>query len=87
MDTASTPIVYSLPNCPQCDQTKRLFKNNGIEFKEVDISKNEEKRAQFRSMGVRSAPVVEMGTDWWSGFKQDKIQAVINALSPNHATV
>jgi len=87
MDITSTPIVYSLPNCPQCDQTKRLFKTNGIEFKEVDISKDDEKRAQFRNRGIRSAPVVEFGLDWWSGFKQDKIQAVIDAFSLNQATV
>ena len=30
-------IVFSKDRCPQCDQTKRVTRKNGIDFHEVDL--------------------------------------------------
>lgn len=31
--------VYTIPNCPKCSAAKALLKRKGIEFKEIDVVK------------------------------------------------
>ncbi|MCK9234686.1 MAG: glutaredoxin family protein [Gammaproteobacteria bacterium] len=76
----STLTIYSVPNCPQCDQTKLVLSRHGISFNEVDLSQDEKKREELRNKGVRSAPFVEFGSDWWSGFNMGKIKSAISAV-------
>ena len=66
--------VYSLPNCVQCDSTKRMLKKNEIDFEEVDMSQDPIALEMVKSLGYTSAPVVIAGEDHWSGFRMDKIQ-------------
>jgi glutaredoxin-like protein NrdH len=66
-------IVYTKPNCVQCDATKRLMDKLGVEYTTVDISANPEELDKLISMGYRAAPVVVSGDDSWSGFQPDKI--------------
>ena len=66
--------VYSLPNCVQCDSTKRMLKKNEIAFDEVDMSQDPIALEMVKSLGYTSAPVVIAGEDHWSGFRMDKIQ-------------
>lgn len=65
--------VYSLPNCVQCDSTKRLLTRSEVAFEEVDLSQNPEAMAMVRELGYNSAPVVMAGEDHWSGFRPDKL--------------
>lgn len=65
--------VYSLPNCVQCDSTKRLLTRNEVSFTEVDLSQNSEAMAMIRELGYNAAPVVMAGEDHWSGFRPDKL--------------
>lgn len=69
--------VYSLPACSQCDSTKRMMKSLGIEYAEVDVSKDASALELIKSLGYRSAPVVVSEEDNWSGFKRDKIEALV----------
>lgn len=66
--------VYSLPNCVQCDSTKRMLERNHIDFNEVDMSQDAIALEMVKSLGYVSAPVVIAGDDHWSGFRLDKIQ-------------
>jgi glutaredoxin-like protein NrdH len=66
--------VYSLPNCVQCDSTKRMLKKNEIAFEEVDMSQDPIALEMVKSLGYTSAPVVIADEDHWSGFRMDKIQ-------------
>lgn len=65
--------VYSLPNCVQCDSTKRLLTRNEVSFTEVDLSQDSEAAAMVRELGYNAAPVVMSGEDHWSGFRPDKL--------------
>lgn len=73
-------IVYTLPNCIQCRQTKKLLTNLELGFKEVDL-KNDEVAYKFvtEKLGYKAAPVIvvygEDGqvVDHWSGFDPDRI--------------
>lgn len=74
-------IVYSLPNCVQCENTKRMLDRGGVSYNVVDISKDEEAFKMVKSLGYQSAPVVVAGSDHWSGFKIDKITALYQATA------
>lgn len=70
--------LYSKPNCPQCELTKRDMDILGIQYETVDITHNQDKLEKLAKLGYRSAPVVETDTDVWSGYDQEKIKALVS---------
>lgn len=70
--------VYTLPACVQCDSTKRLLKRSGIPYEEVDLSKDPESMDMIKALGYTAAPVVFSGEDHWSGFRPDKLSALVS---------
>ncbi len=78
--------IYSKPNCPQCEATKRKFTKEGVAFREVDVT--EDKRAFMRvrdEWGYQRVPVIEVrgeGFDVrWDGFRPDRMKAVIDEFN------
>ena len=69
--------VYSKPACVQCEQTKKLLTKNGLEFKTIDITQDEEAYNKVVEMGFMSVPVVIAGEDSWAGFQPDKINGLV----------
>ena len=68
--------VYSKPNCVQCDWTKKLLTDLGIEFVEEDLL-DEGNLMAAKYLGFMSAPVVAAGDsadDMWSGFQPERIK-------------
>lgn len=70
-------IVYSNPNCTACEQTKRFLTVKGIEFEAKMIQDSPEVFALIEEKGYSAAPVVVAGDESWSGFKLDKLNALI----------
>jgi len=70
-------IVYTKPNCVQCDATKRWLDNHGIEYSTVDIEQNQEAFDRIVALGFRAAPVVESEAGSWSGFNPDKLSLLV----------
>lgn len=68
--TASVTI-YTLPDCIQCDLTKRAFDRRGVEFEEVPLT--DELVRELKSRGYLSAPVVVTPDSSWYGLKPDMI--------------
>jgi glutaredoxin-like protein NrdH len=71
-------IVYSNPNCTQCEQTKRFLTVKGIEFESKMISDSPEIMPLIEEKGYRSAPVVVASGDSWSGFRLDKLNTLVH---------
>lgn len=78
--------VYSKPNCPQCEATKRKFTKEGVAFREVDVT--EDRRAFTRvrdEWGYQRVPVIEVrgeGFDVrWDGFRPERMKAVIDEFN------
>lgn len=70
--------VYSKPNCVQCTSTKRLLDREGIAYELVDVSENGEALLTIKDLGYLQVPVVVTALgDHWSGFRPDKINALI----------
>lgn len=68
--------IYSLPNCVQCESTKRFLRNKLIDYIEIDMSKDQEALKKVRELGFTQAPVVEYGDEKWSGFRFDRLNAL-----------
>lgn len=68
--------VYTLPNCVQCENTKRVLTKNSVEFATVDLSEDEAAYEMVKSLGYQAAPIVIAGDDHWSGFRPDKLSAL-----------
>jgi glutaredoxin-like protein NrdH len=71
-----TVTVYSKPNCVQCTATKTYLTNKGIDFNTVDITQDLDSFDLVVSKGFMSAPVVNAGEEWWSGFQPDKLDTI-----------
>ena len=68
--------IYSLPNCVQCESTKKFLSRKSIEFIDIDMSENPEALKRVRELGFTQAPVVEFGEEKWSGFRIDRLNAL-----------
>ncbi len=66
-DTRSEPlaqvVVYSTLLCPYCHRAKALLRKKGVEFTEIDVSMNAQKRAEMqdRSHGRHTVPQIFVG--------------------------
>lgn len=56
-------VVYSSPCCPYCFMAKRLLKQKGVEFEEVDVFTDSGRRAEMiqRAGGRRTVPQIFIG--------------------------
>jgi glutaredoxin-like protein NrdH len=72
-------IVYSNPNCVQCEQTKRYLTSKGVEFQTKMIEDSPEVKAIIDANDYKAAPVVVAGEHSWSGFKLDRLSALVQA--------
>lgn len=76
-----TIVLYSKPNCVQCDTTKRKFKKEGlvegVDYTVVDVTQDETALAFIKKLGYLQAPVVFVSTPkgdhHWSGYDVDEI--------------
>jgi len=70
-------IVDSNPNCTACEQTKRFLTVKGVVFESKMISDSPEVFSLIEEKGYKSAPVVVVGSDSWSGFRLDKLSELL----------
>jgi len=69
-------IIYSKPDCVQCNATYRALDKHGIAYHVVDLTQDAQALGQVRAMGYQQVPVIVAGDDHWSGFRPDKITAL-----------
>jgi len=56
--------VYTMENCPYCNELKGLLEKEGIEFEDVDINLDENKEEVdkvFKVTKVDSVPIAKVG--------------------------
>jgi glutaredoxin-like protein NrdH len=79
---AKIPVtIYTLPNCVQCNQTKRMFDNLGIEYTVIDLQEHPEQLEAFKEKGLMAAPIVTTDTKVWSGFRHGKIKSLADHIA------
>lgn len=67
-------IVYTKPNCVQCNATTRKMEEMGIEFEPRPLTEHPEGLTLAQEHGISSAPVVDAGDRVWGGYRPDLIK-------------
>ena len=70
--------VFSTPSCPWCVKVKDYFREKGVKFTDVDISKDEKKAQELvRKSGHTGVPQVKIGGVYVVGFDKNKINGLL----------
>lgn len=64
----SSVTVYGKPNCMQCDMTEKYLKRANVPYNKIDITEDDVAYDYITGLGYLQAPVVDTGSDHWSGF-------------------
>jgi len=75
--------VYSTPTCPYCLQAKAYFKENNVEFKDIDVAADEKKAEEMiHKSGQMGVPVIIIEKDGKEevvvGFEKEKIAGLLS---------
>ena len=74
--------IYSTPTCVYCKTLKGYLKKNGIEFEDIDISKNEQElQKMIKISGQMGVPVVDIEGEIIVGFDKQKIDKLLKIAS------
>lgn len=70
--------IYSTPTCPYCTIAKNYFKDNDIEYQEVDVSSDQEAAQKMvAKSGQMGVPQIEIGDELIVGFDKEKIDELL----------
>jgi len=70
--------IYSTPTCPYCVMAKDFFKEKGIEFEDIDVSKDQEAGKQMvEKSGQMGGPVIEINDKIIVGFNKPEIERIL----------
>ena len=73
-----TVTVYSTPNCPWCHKTKDWLKEHKVEFKDIDVSTDQEKSKEMvDKSGQMGVPVTDVNGKIIVGFDVEKLKAAL----------
>lgn len=63
--------MFSTEPCPYCSQAKALLSSRGLEFEEINLSKDPEGRAELAAQtGMMTFPQVFVGEELIGGFME-----------------
>ena len=71
--------IYTAPGCPFCVLAKEYLKEKGVEFEEIDVSKDERRiKEVIEKTGQLGVPVLEIDSEIVIGFDKEKIDQILN---------
>lgn len=71
--------IYTTPSCPYCVMAKEFLRQKGIEFEEIDVSKNEKAaREMIEKSGQMGVPVLDIDGEIVVGFDKERIEKLLN---------
>ena len=73
-----TVIIYSTPVCHFCQAAKDFFKANNVEYTDVNVAEDADKRQEMIEMtGQMGVPVIKIGDDVVIGFDEAKVKELL----------
>jgi glutaredoxin 3 len=70
--------IYSTPTCHFCHMAKDFFKEEGIEYTEINVAEDAEKRNEMvEKTGQMGVPVIQIGDELVVGFNEAKIKELL----------
>jgi len=71
-------IVFSTPTCSFCNMAKSYFREKGVKFTDIDVSRDPAAaRDMVRRSGQMGVPVIDIGGKIIVGFDRPKINALL----------
>ncbi len=71
-------VVFSTPTCSYCNAAKQYFRQKGIQFRDVDVSRDAAAaRDMMRRSGQQGVPVIDIGGNIVVGFDRPKINQLL----------
>ena len=71
-------IVFSTPSCSFCTAAKHYFRQQGVKFRDVDVSRDPAAaRDMVRRSGQQGVPVIDIGGRIVVGFDRNKINQLL----------
>ena len=74
-------VVWHKPSCVQCVATERSLISKGIPHRMIDLTEHPDALEALRASNFLQAPVVQFGDDMWTGFRPDKLDAVLASIA------
>lgn len=76
---AKSVTIYSTPTCPYCKMAKEYMKENGVDFKEVDVAADEKSAEEMiEKSGQMGVPVIDIGGEIIVGFDREAIKKALD---------
>lgn len=70
--------IYSTPTCVYCKTLKAYMKKHGIDFEDIDVSKDEKRlQEMIKISGQMGVPVVDIDGEIITGFDKVKIDKLL----------
>ena len=70
--------VYSTPTCPYCHAAKEFLKENKIEFKDIDVSKDQSAaQVMIEKSGQMGVPVLDINGTIIVGYDKEAIKKAL----------
>jgi len=77
-DNSTSVTIYSTPVCHYCQAAKEFFKENGVEYTDLNVAEDAEKRQEMIEMtGQMGVPVIRIGDDVVIGFDEGKVKELL----------
>ncbi len=71
-------ILFTTPSCGFCRAAKAYFRQRGVRFREVDVSRDPAAaRDMVRRSGQQGVPVIQIGSKIVVGFDRPKIDRLL----------
>ncbi len=67
--------IYTIKNCPQCQEAKKYFVSQSIDFEEIDLT-DDKSAAQdlVQKTGFAAVPQIEIENQIIVGWDQEKVK-------------
>lgn len=72
-------IIYSTPTCVYCNTLKEYLNSKSIEFKEIDVSKDDKELEKMVAIsGQMGVPVIDIDGNVVIGFDRQKVDELLH---------
>ena len=72
-------LLFTTPTCSWCRRAKQYFREKGIRFKEIDVTRDPgAARDLVRWTGQMGVPVIRIGNQFVVGFDKPKIERLLH---------
>jgi glutaredoxin 3 len=66
--------IYSTPACPYCRTLEEFLKEKGVDFEDIDVSKDEKLVEELvKKSGQMGVPVLDIDGEVIVGFDREKV--------------